>query len=1561
MSSKKPSSDFPPGAGVGATEGEEELRRRREHSDYKTAEQNLKSFRKSQERADFLRAMAESLGGFSEEKRSVWQQFLDDHRRESPPATTAVAGRKKERVKKAGRTNASAAEATLPEEEKAVAATEPAVPAGESAIAKKLRESGVAERIKRTEEENQELRNQEKYKELQAAYEQVKSGDANSGFKDLSAFFDSIQEVLDALTEEESLEYKITELFLKDHAKEIETLKSSSTPEPVADLSTVGKSSVGKTEKKTTTAREIGHLPDLAEYRRRWLEMFPKLAVRGGSGGERISNVDGNACLFLFRKILGFASGTESERAYVDPRNIEYLKPGQVAAGAMNLDTSDHVHGGLAERATGYVDHHGKESPRQSSAFKILYEFFKDSKILPEMKEADEFAVERLVQFVTYVDSYTLPKKGERGFDRTLNWKDTWADAHRTVFGITLSYQNETPIEDLYEFFKRHTMAEAFTLAVDGSTEPYLKKIRELGQRLYEEGKMNKERKETTEDFLQRVDQDKEHQRMAVDTVLGRIVVYIQDRPERRLPALQMAALAHGYDGTLVWRPHNNSFVIGVGPHKKITDEIVQKVGAGELVREAQLIVPSSKEPVISLKDLLERLGTDISKLDAKSRLGKEAGVSPVEIKTSAATAAASAPIEALKPEEKQPEPREAWHPKFEVGDLVITKEVKGVKKFTEPKKIIKSANISGTNYYALEGEETKRWHREEWLEKSIAPASVPPEAGARTTPEPAPTPVEVPFKTPAPEISPVPSSALRVEVPAPTAAESEINVERAETDFNACRQAYINVYKEFLETKKESSVSKTWWQRNIVERFRSKEKNEATDETNPYLAEVKEKLDIAREKYLQAKQEYAKVLYQKKARELAREGKSAEEIARELEIFGYEEIFQKLIVGEERALQEQCVADWPPKEKSLWRRAFEKWAKLPTGVRVLISTSAVVGAVAATGGFAAVGLTGAALFAGSRYARGLASVGLAKAAGWGVEKIGGKIIEKKTKATQEEIDREFAEAMRDGHTDVLGTLSEKYHQMFEKKAKMERYKLLAKIGASLSVGVGAAYGLGMLERGLTGGNAAETAQPAAEIAEQQRALADLQRQTDEAIASAKAKGQSLVEAVRQKAEQATELAQRQAELTHTYDLATINKGEGVIHVLRRQLEDDPARFGFSGDARDPQAVHAWADHEATQISIKEHYWDPKTGDQNWVRFNPKAPMRFVLEGDAQHGFKVQEMGTEGRHFIHHQTEGEKMLMNERRAKLDWNEEAPSARPAATLSGDAARIAHGVDEAVSRVTTDQIPTDTGIHLSGGQEIAIKDLKMSADVPDKGFTRLADIGYKHLDAPEGYRWADIAKGHAALLDAKVQAAHELAEQYASADPNVAAAARAVEQDALVEAQQFASKVRSGIALTGQDALVLKPDVTESAYRGSMVRHLNDEVWRRSVSLGAEAVSPMDVGKGAFKVIFENHGGNLEPVIKPQTGANSFLDNLHQDQTRGGLLRAGLVGEVPAAKMVDNMSVLNKALQKLVESGQETSEAAKSLKKALRDMAKHVAGHASKPVTDFFDSRWLKSVE
>lgn len=95
---------------------------------------------------------------------------------------------------------------------------------------------------------------------------------------------------------------------------------------------------------------------------------------------------------------------------------------------------------------------------------------------------------------------------------------------------------------------------------------------------------------------------------------------------------------------------------------------------------------------------------------------------------------------------------------------------------------------------------------------------------------------------------------------------------------------------------------------------------------------------------------------------------------------------------------------------------------------------------------------------------------------------------------------------------------------------------------------------------------------------------------------------------------------------------ATIGKGEGIEHALRRQLEMHPDKFGFKGDITNKAAVHQWSGGKADVIARSSGYIKPD-GTETWVR-DMGAP------GPAGNPAYVLDLDSSGKPSIHEFFEG---------------------------------------------------------------------------------------------------------------------------------------------------------------------------------------------------------------------------------------------------------------------------------------------------------------------------------
>jgi len=1369
----------------------------------------------------------------------------------------------------------------------------------------------------------QKIREGEYYKNLVDRYKALRADDT-SEFHSLDEFFRILNDTLSTFKRQDPLR-KPTELFLEDHKEE--WLAAAKPGEKLVSLrrkKEAGAAALGISK----TPEEPLYPPE--EVRRLIREWFPVLAVRdagyaGGDRTRRVSNLDGNSCLFLFRKILGFDQGTEEEKKYVFDK-VKYVPAGRVAEGALNLDTSDHVEGGLAEKGMGFVDHHGPESPRQSSAFKILYQYFQEAGYLAELTADERSVLERMAEFVTYIDSYSLPKKGENGLTFSPRWSEAWRDSDRTLFGISLIYQNEIPVEEIFEFFKKYSLAEALTKDIYAIKDINLEKIRKLGNRFLKEDKIN------TEKFV--VNERNPKRRVFDSPFFGRILAGVQERGDARVVGLQFAALARGFDGSLLYRPDNNSFALSVGQHKTIPPELAGKIQGAEWIRGGMIVKPPSKEiPAPNLNDLIKLLS------------GEEP--EPVRVKAGKPTVA-----------EEQPPQLEAANPAFAIGEEVMVRPgIPGVDALSGvPKKIINSINNVGINYYQLEGVE--RRYREEWLMNAEAPGkagskeAAPPSEGAKR-------------KTSASEATPSAPTAVAIEAPitTPETIEKELKQKVA-------------------VAKQEFEIKRAEWEKyqGLLGFFRGRGKSKEDKSA------IQQEYEDAKEKYARGKAELAAFKafnYLKQESQLTegfgrviaktlerKRGGAAREWAEKI-YAGYKKLGE-LNLARGFKIEDKLAAWQPTGKLGKTGKILANIGSRYLSVRTALSLGLLgagfwvgTGVTLATGIFAARrGLvTFGGFFGVNEVWKGIEKTKLLKEISQdklkkmsdaelvarlreievynlmeGKEEFGGYGYDQLRKELEERLsqpadgaevaegaagasaperttleterppapgERSVAEtkagergeraerALKDLLEDVNGQLKA-VEAKFKKRrtARLatatltaglfgsglygEAYGWLLKKGMGL-VGLGAEVPVG--DGGAGAGAAAEVkgaGVASAESAGARNLAGELQEQMKALGQEARAHGQKFLDSLEAMKKEASAVLRQTLEAGHMQDLSTLHKGEGVISVFSRQMEAFPEKFGFTGDIHNASSLHQWAEHQAANVAIKQGYWNPTTGEQNWVRWNPKAPMHYVLEGDANHGFKVSEAGTEGRHFIHQPTEGEKMVMNEQRVKLPWKqfdeewnnetagvagnhgaghaaqverisqvgqtENGPQIEKAVERGGHSARAveqARRVQEAVSKAVvrvTESAPVEAPVTNSGGVlGISSQELKAPAAGfgPANGFIKLGLVGGRPLEVPDAYGWKDAASIHASMIDEKIKVANELVKQYEN-QPGLSKSAADILAVAKKDAIDFAAQVHAGKSLNGYD--ILKPGKTLGQYHGQVLREMRRELFQRAAMSG-----------------------------------------------------------------------------------------------------------------------------
>lgn len=498
-----------------------------------------------------------------------------------------------------------------------------------------------AERKKaRIEKEKERMRASEEYRENKRIFnEEVGPGKKYASPQD---FFDTMIETLDDYGPRNTFEREAAELFLSDHGIEYtEEKKDEREPEQPA-LDTMPPMPAPEPEESESEKIWREWLAEAKDWtpdkEKKFIqEHYPEgLAVRGASISwnekekkittAQSSNFDGEACLFFFKKIIGL------DEEYLN--KTKYVMPGQYVPGALNLDTSWGVWGGAGrwknedktegDRAETY-DHHAVNAPRSTSAFQLLYDLTfgfddKDDTVYKNrtgkaMANPEErIAWENLAMFVTAVDSLTLPLG--------VSWEDVWNNFENNIFAICVTHQGLTAsrVAKLFEFFKTNSWEDAFKPLDEREITAILGKAfsdKKTKEPVFFSALQADIKKKAGDFFNTRLGST------LFSPIYGRILVVFN----KQVPGSTLAAFGHGYDGILLWKPEQNSFMLDIRPEKPpIPHALHEKLGKDQTVwvRGGMLFQPDWRSKAQGLKklsfsfiDLIKELGIDEKTLSA--------------------------------------------------------------------------------------------------------------------------------------------------------------------------------------------------------------------------------------------------------------------------------------------------------------------------------------------------------------------------------------------------------------------------------------------------------------------------------------------------------------------------------------------------------------------------------------------------------------------------------------------------------------------------------------------------------------------------------------------------------------------------------------------------------------------------------------------------------------------------------------------------------------------------------------------------------------------------------
>jgi hypothetical protein len=100
-------------------------------------------------------------------------------------------------------------------------------------------------------------------------------------------------------------------------------------------------------------------------------------------------------------------------------------------------------------------------------------------------------------------------------------------------------------------------------------------------------------------------------------------------------------------------------------------------------------------------------------------------------------------------------------------------------------------------------------------------------------------------------------------------------------------------------------------------------------------------------------------------------------------------------------------------------------------------------------------------------------------------------------------------------------------------------------------------------------------------------------------------------------------------------DDAFINKGEGVEHALRRQIEHNPEfakNLGYKGDINDSAALHKFSGNAAHKLAIDKGIVNPETGKEDYIKWDGEKAASAEIKIGSDGKLNVEVKGSKYLH-----------------------------------------------------------------------------------------------------------------------------------------------------------------------------------------------------------------------------------------------------------------------------------------------------------------------------------------
>ena len=275
------------------------------------------------------------------------------------------------------------------------------------------------------------------------------------------------------------------------------------------------------------------------------------------------------------------------DMAGVDTKKVEYVAPGEIKGGKINIDTGNKEGLHILEDGTVIIDHHGEESQNNTSATEKVFEMLTS---LGALKNYN--SLRNLVSFVNKVDNLNYPES---------YFKNYFTNSWETLYGLSKMLDRH----ELRRFFEYRKAGKPLDPG-EPMDDEVIKKIGLI--RTIKDKKTDKERvvnkpashKEWVLKAKEELDLMEKEGFIIESDRYGKICLNINGR----MKCGTDAAKAFGCDTYLAWNNNSNNFFISSLNRKKLEDDF----GDGLNVRGTMWINPLDKERKITLAEILNKM-----------------------------------------------------------------------------------------------------------------------------------------------------------------------------------------------------------------------------------------------------------------------------------------------------------------------------------------------------------------------------------------------------------------------------------------------------------------------------------------------------------------------------------------------------------------------------------------------------------------------------------------------------------------------------------------------------------------------------------------------------------------------------------------------------------------------------------------------------------------------------------------------------------------------------------------------------------------------------------------